>query len=178
MRGPIVARIRSLLPVAVVLFQFECTKLHFDTSRDDTSRAYGDSKDGEGCEVHVLLALAMTRGGLPLGNEVFPGNSRKGDGIIKTLHTMRPETARAVTVAGAGKHRQDNQDGPGAHAAGTGAKSERAAMSERRREKHRNSHETKREIRNDSIRNSTSTTMIQTHGPRRGGPCDLSHAMR
>lgn len=56
----------------------------------------------------------MTRGGLPLGYEVFPGSSCEVDGFIPTLCAMHPVTAQAVFVADAGMGAKDNPDGLGA----------------------------------------------------------------
>ncbi|MDE2790037.1 MAG: hypothetical protein OXI81_06405 [Paracoccaceae bacterium] len=58
-----------------------------------------------------MLALAVTRGGLPPGYEVFPGNSWEEDSFLSTPRTMHPETAQAVIVADAGLFSQDNLDG-------------------------------------------------------------------
>ncbi len=108
MRDRIGACTRSLFPEPIDLVLFDCTTLFFESTCADTLRAYGYSKDGKHGEVQVLLALAVTRGGLPLGYEVFPGNNWEGDSFIPTLRTMHPETARAVIVADAGMFSKDN----------------------------------------------------------------------
>ena len=108
MRDRIGTYTRSLFPEPIDLVLFDCTTLFFESTCADTLRAYGYSKDGKHSEVQVLLALAVTRGGLPLGYEVFPGNNWEGDSFIPTLRTMHPETARAVIVADAGMFSKDN----------------------------------------------------------------------
>ncbi len=111
MRERVGAHTRSLFPEPIDLVLFDCTTLFFESTCEDTLRAYGYSKDGKHGEVQVLLALAVTRGGLPLGYEVFPGNSWEGDSFIPTLRTMHPGTARAVIVADAGMFGKDNLAG-------------------------------------------------------------------
>jgi len=111
MRERVGARTRPLFPGPVDLVLFDCTTLFFGSACEDTPPAYGHSRDGRHGEVRVLLALAVTHGGLPLGHGVFPGNSREGDSFIPTLRTMHPETARAVIVADAGMFGKDNLAG-------------------------------------------------------------------
>lgn len=114
MRERVGARTRPLFPGPVGLVPFDCTTPFLGSACEDTPPAYGHSRDGRHGEVRVLLALAVTHGGLPLGHGVFPGNSREGDSSIPTPRTMRPGTARAVTVAGAGMFGRDSLAGLGA----------------------------------------------------------------
>ncbi len=86
MRARIGAYTRSLFPEPIDLF--DCTTLFFESSCEDTLRAYGYSKDGKHGEVQVLLAV--THGGLPLrglsrqqlgGGQLHPnvGHDASGD---------------------------------------------------------------------------------------------------
>ena len=102
---------RSMLPNPIDLVLFDCTTLFFESQQEGALRACGYSKDGKHNSVQVVLALAVTRCGLPLGYEVFPGNSWEGDSFLPTLRTMQPDTAQAAIVADAGMFSKDNLEG-------------------------------------------------------------------
>lgn len=98
-----------------VLF-FDCTTLYFESVVEDDSekagplRAFGYSKDGKPHRVQVLLALIVTRHGLPVGYEVFPGGEYEGNTFLPMLAAMRQRHrhATAVCVADAGMFSHDN----------------------------------------------------------------------
>ena len=91
---------RSLLPVAVLFF--DCTTLYFETAVEDELRQHGFSKDGKHRDSQVLLALMVTREGLPISYEVFPGSTYEGHSLVPVLQDMqrRHQVERAVCVRG------------------------------------------------------------------------------
>ncbi len=64
------AATQFLAPPLEVLF-FDGTTLYFESAEEDALRQFGYSKDGKAGEVQVLLALVVTRDGLPVTYEVF-----------------------------------------------------------------------------------------------------------
>lgn len=60
---------------------FDVTTLHFESQQADELRSLGYSKDHKVGEVQVVLALATTPSGLPIGYKLFPGNTAE----VKTL---------------------------------------------------------------------------------------------
>jgi transposase len=66
---------------AVDVLFFDVTTLHFESQISDELRNFGYSKDHKVGEVQVVLALATTSQGLPIGYTLFPGNT----GEVKTL---------------------------------------------------------------------------------------------
>ena len=70
---------RSLLPEPVAILFFDCTTLYFETAVEDELRQHGFSKDGKHRGSQVLLALMVTREGLPISYEVFPGATLRGE---------------------------------------------------------------------------------------------------
>ncbi len=52
---------------------FDCTTLYFESAEEDALRPFGYRKDGKAGDVPGLLALGVTRDGLPVAYEVFPG---------------------------------------------------------------------------------------------------------
>ena len=96
-----------------VLF-FDCTTLYFESVAEDGDadalRAFGYSKDGKAQRVQVVLALAVTREGLPVGYEVFPGATYEGHTFLPTIEALRRRhaAAEAVCVADAAMFGQEN----------------------------------------------------------------------
>jgi len=96
-----------------VLF-FDCTTLYFESVAEDEDadalRAFGYSKDGKAQRVQVVLALAVTREGLPVGYEVFPGATYEGHTFLPTIEALRRRhtAAEAVCVADAAMFGREN----------------------------------------------------------------------
>ena len=103
---------RSLLPEPVAILFFDCTTLYFETAAEDELRQHGFSKDGKHKDSQVLLALMVTREGLPIGYEVFPGATYEGHSLVPVLQGMqrRHQVERTVCVADRGMLSADNLD--------------------------------------------------------------------
>lgn len=85
-----------------VLF-YDLTTLYFETNEQDAIRDFGFSKDGKPQHVQILLAMMVTKEGLPIGYECFPGNVYEGHTLIPILNRLREQYAisRVVLVADA-----------------------------------------------------------------------------
>ena len=100
-----------------VLF-FDCTTLYFESVVEDKEededadalRAFGYSKDGKAKRVRVVLALAVSDEGLPVGYEVFPGATYEGYTFQPTIQALkrRHTGAQAICVADAGMFSHEN----------------------------------------------------------------------
>ncbi|GAB6010455.1 IS1634 family transposase [Dysgonomonas reticulitermitis] len=95
---------RSLLTEEINLLFYDCTTLYFESFTEDELRSFGYSKDHKFNQGQVLLALMVTREGLPVGYEVFPGNMYEGDTFAHAIHKIknRYHVKRAVVVADSG----------------------------------------------------------------------------
>lgn len=71
----------SLTGGAVQVMLFDITTLYFESVDADELRAFGYSKDQKYHCTQVVLALATDEDGLPIGYELFPGNTAE----VKTL---------------------------------------------------------------------------------------------
>lgn len=91
----------SLFPGKVDVLFFDVTTLYFESVEANEIRDFGYSKDQQFQSVQVVLALATTEHGLPVGYKLFPGNT----GEVKTLLACinewkkRIEIGRVVLVA-------------------------------------------------------------------------------
>lgn len=68
-----------------ILF-FDVTTLHFESQIADELRNFGMSKAHKTGEVQVVLALATTSEGLPIGYNLFPGNTAEVSTLIISLN--------------------------------------------------------------------------------------------
>ena len=101
---------RSLLPGALDVLFFDCTTLYFESFKEDELKQNGYSKDCKFNQPQVLLALLVTREGLPVGYEVFPGATFEGHSLISVLQTMqaRYDVRKMIFVADRGMLNEDN----------------------------------------------------------------------
>ena len=103
------ARVKLFTQPIDVLF-YDTTTLYFQSDREDYGqnkdplRFKGYSKDGKPHRTQVVLALLVTRGGIPLDYELYPGNTYEGDTLCRALDgiTERYDVSRVTVVADAG----------------------------------------------------------------------------
>ena len=81
----IASRTLSLFDNKLDILFFDVTTLYFESTKQDELRDFGFSKDCKFKDVQVVLSLITTRHGLPVGYELFPGNTFEGNTLIETL---------------------------------------------------------------------------------------------
>lgn len=81
-------RTLSLLKEEVHVLFFDVTTLYFESFDSDTLRLCGYSKDNKVKETQVVLALMTSVEGLPVGYELFPGNTYEGKTLIKVIEKI------------------------------------------------------------------------------------------
>jgi transposase len=62
---------KDLFSEQINLVFYDCTTLYFESFTEDELKSFGYSKDNKFNQSQVLLALAVTQEGLPLGYELF-----------------------------------------------------------------------------------------------------------
>ena len=67
---------------------FDVTTLYFESFIPDDLKSSGFSKDGKFKETQIMLSLITTTDGLPLGYEIFPGNSYEGNTLITVIEEV------------------------------------------------------------------------------------------
>jgi len=92
---------RSLLTDEIKVMFYDCTTLYFESFTEDELRRFGYSKDHKFNQGQVLLALMVTKEGLPAGYEVFPGNMYEGDTFKQAIYKIKTRygVKRAIVVA-------------------------------------------------------------------------------
>lgn len=95
---------KSLFNEKLDILFFDVSTLYFESFIQDELRDFGYSKDNKFKETQVVLALAITREGLPLGYKLFPGKTGETKTLIVCLDTWKKyiEINRVVFVADRG----------------------------------------------------------------------------
>jgi len=95
---------RCLFTEEIKIMFYDCTTLYFESFTEDELRSFGYSKDHKFNQGQVLLALMVTKEGLPVGYDVFPGNMYEGDTFKAAIEKIktRYRIKRAIVVADSG----------------------------------------------------------------------------
>jgi transposase len=94
-----------------VLF-YDLTTVYFETSTQDEIRNFGFSKDGKHQHVQIMLAAIVTKNGLPIDYQEFPGNCYEGHTLIPALDEIKKHYSidKVVLVADAALMNKINLD--------------------------------------------------------------------
>ena len=92
------------------LLLYDCTTLYFESFTEDELKKNGYSKDCKFNQPQVLLALMVTKEGLPVGYQLFPGNTYEGHTLIPILKDLRRKynLDKIIFVADSGLLNKDN----------------------------------------------------------------------
>jgi len=100
----------SLFQGKIDVIFFDCTTLYFETFEEDAFRKNGYSKDLKFNQPQVLVALMVTKEGLPIGYEAFEGSTYEGHTLIPAVNKLRGKYKidKVVFVADSAMLNQDN----------------------------------------------------------------------
>ena len=89
---------------------FDCTTIYFETFEEDSLRRNGYSKDLKFNQPQVLLAMMVTKEGLPVGYQVFEGDVYEGHTVISALKEIKQKRrlGKVIFVADAGMFNKEN----------------------------------------------------------------------
>ncbi len=102
--------VTGLLDGKVDVLFFDVTTLSFASDKEDALRKKGYSKDGKPHRVQVVLALIQTQQGLPIGYELFAGNTAEVTTLEPAIAELKQRfmLERVVFVADAGMMSKEN----------------------------------------------------------------------
>jgi hypothetical protein len=80
---------RPLIGEKVEVLFFDVTTLYFESIDEDELRRFGFSKDQKTHLTQIVLALATTGDGLPVGYKLFPGNTAETSTLLKAIAEWR-----------------------------------------------------------------------------------------
>jgi transposase len=105
---------RNLLNMSVDVVLYDLTTLRFESTREDLGelRRFGYSKEMRSDCTQVVLGLLVDTDGIPLGFEVYPGNTFEGSTLIDIVKRMREKfkIRRFIFVADRGLFSAKNLD--------------------------------------------------------------------
>lgn len=111
LNGRVYDNTAALLGGKIDVVFFDATTVYFEAFEADELRRMGYSKDLIFNQPQVLLSLMVTKEGLPLGYQVFPGSVYEGHTVLTALESIKKRTGgigRVVFVADAGMLREEN----------------------------------------------------------------------
>lgn len=93
---------RRLGSISVVFY--DMTTLYFESEDEDDLRKVGFSKDGKFQHPQIMLGLLVGEQGLPIGYDIFEGNTFEGHTLMPTLNKIQQKYGfdKPVVVADAG----------------------------------------------------------------------------
>lgn len=110
---------RDLLDLSVDVVLYDLTTLRFESTREDLGelRRFGYSKEMRSDCTQVVLGLLVDTNGIPLGFEVYPGNTFEGTTLSDIVRRMREKfkVRRFIFVADRGLFSAKNLDHIRAH---------------------------------------------------------------
>jgi transposase len=104
------SKTKSLFKEKIDVIYFDATTLYFESFTEDEFKKNGYSKDGKFNQPQVVLALMVTKEGLPVGYKAFSGDTFDGHTLIPVLKEIKEhyDLDKVVYVADAGMFNRDN----------------------------------------------------------------------
>ena len=89
---------------------YDVTTIHFESVIADELREFGFSKNGKFNEVQVVMGMIIDASGMPVGYELFKGNTFDGKTMVKALENIKARfrISRVIIVADRGLNSKDN----------------------------------------------------------------------
>jgi transposase len=102
----------TLLDNQIDVTFFDVTTLHFESFEEDELRKFGFSKNCRFKETQVVLALQTAQGGIPVGYELYPGNTYEGKTLIDAVknHKEKFNLRKVFLVADRAMFNKNNLD--------------------------------------------------------------------
>jgi transposase len=85
LQGALFNAFRPLIGESVEVLFFDVTTLYCESEDEDELRRFGFSKDQKTHLTQVVLALASTKDGLPVGYKLFPGNTAETTTLLQAV---------------------------------------------------------------------------------------------
>ena len=80
---------RELLGNKIDVIFYDCTTLYFESFTEDELKQNGYSKDCKFNQSQILLAMLVSKEGLPVGYEIFPGSTFEGHTLENAINTIK-----------------------------------------------------------------------------------------
>lgn len=89
---------------------YDVTTYYFESVESDALRNFGFSKDHRVNEVQVVMGLLIDGSGIPLGYELFPGNTSEFKTLLSSLNKLKKQykVEKVIVVADRGLNSKSN----------------------------------------------------------------------
>ena len=89
---------------------YDVTTFAFESVNADEFKSFGYSKDCKFNEVQVVMGLLIDTNGMPVGYELFPGNTFEGKTIVNSIKKLKENFGinRVIVVADRGLNNKEN----------------------------------------------------------------------
>ena len=103
-------RKRDLFNISLDVVFYDVTTFYFESVRKDSLKDFGFSKDNKLNEVQVVMGLLVDKNGMPVGYELFPGNTYEGKTLEMSLLKLKKRfnIDRIIIVADKGMNSKLN----------------------------------------------------------------------
>lgn len=103
---------RQTLKDNISVVFYDMTTLYFESEDEDDLRKIGFSKDGKFQKPQIMLGLLVGEQGLPIGYDIFEGNTFEGHTLLPVLRSIQHKYgfSKPVVVADAAMLSKDNLD--------------------------------------------------------------------
>ena len=103
-------RNKSLFNISTDIVFYDVTTFYYESKNENDLKRFGYSKDGKFGDVQVVMGLLIDRNGLPIGYELFSGNTMDSKTMIKILDNLKKKFSidTVVIVADRGLNSKSN----------------------------------------------------------------------
>ncbi len=103
-------RNKNLFNLSLDIVFYDVTTFYFESQKSDELKDFGFDKDNKINNVHIVMGLLVDKHGLPIGYELFKGNTYEGKTLLKTIDKIskRFQIDKVVIVADKGLNSKMN----------------------------------------------------------------------
>jgi transposase len=100
----------KILQGTIAIVFYDLTTLYFEAEDEDDLRKIGFSKDGKFQKPQIVLGLLVGEGGMPIGYDIFQGNTFEGHTLLPILEKIQQKYGfqKPIVVADAALLSRDN----------------------------------------------------------------------
>ena len=80
---------KSLFNVSTDIVFYDVTTFYYESKNENDLKKFGYSKDGKFGDVQVVMGLLIDKNGLPIGYELFSGNTFDSKTMVKVLDNLK-----------------------------------------------------------------------------------------
>jgi len=101
---------KSLFNISTDIVFYDVTTFYYESKNENDLKKFGYSKDGKFGDVQIVMGLMIDKNGLPIGYELFSGNTFDSKTMVKVLDNLKSKfnLDKVVIVADRGLNSKIN----------------------------------------------------------------------